>query len=40
MPYLIWAHITCIIWIPEVYFEDRNSYNIIKGLDSIDKKRF
>ena len=39
-PYLIWVHIACVIWTPEVYFEDRNSYSIIKGLDTIDKKRF
>lgn len=36
----VWIHYTCAIWVPEVYFEERNGLINIKGLENVDKKRF
>jgi hypothetical protein len=38
--HFVWVHYTCAIWIPEVYFEERNGNINIKGVETIDKKRF
>lgn len=38
--HFVWIHYTCAIWTPEVYFEERNGQINIKGVETIDKKRF
>ncbi|EAS02021.2 PHD zinc finger protein (macronuclear) [Tetrahymena thermophila SB210] len=39
-PYFVWCHITCTLWTPECFFDDKNYYTNIKGIENIDKQRF
>ena len=39
-PDRIWVHLSCALWIPEVYFDEMRTDNNIKGLDAIDTWRF
>ncbi|EGR28743.1 PHD-finger family protein, putative [Ichthyophthirius multifiliis] len=39
-PNYVWCHISCTLWTPECYFDDRNYYNFVKGIENIDKSRF
>ena len=36
----IWLHMSCSLFIPELYFKDDKKYTGINRLDQIDKKRF
>lgn len=39
-PHFVWCHITCALWTPECFFDDKNYYSNVKGMESIDKNRF
>ncbi|EGR27007.1 PHD-finger family protein, putative [Ichthyophthirius multifiliis] len=36
----VWCHISCILYVPECFFENKYFVNNIKGLDKIDQLRF
>jgi hypothetical protein len=36
----IWLHMSCSLFIPELFFKDDKKYTGINRIDLIDKKRF
>lgn len=40
LPFDIWAHVTCVLWMPETYFQDKINYATIRGIENIDNKKF
>lgn len=36
-PFFVWCHVSCALWTPECFFDDKNYYSNIKGLENIDK---
>ena len=36
----IWIHLSCGLWTPEVFLEEKKSAINIRGVENIDKKRF
>lgn len=36
----IWIHLSCGLWTPEIFLEEKKSVISIKGVENIDKKRF
>jgi len=39
-PYVMWCHVSCALWTPECFFDDKNFYSNVKGIENIDKQRF
>lgn len=39
-PFEVWVHITCALWLPETYFQDKLTYFMVRGLENIDTKKF
>jgi len=39
-PKEIWVHLSCALWIPEVYFDENKEKSNISGLDLIESWRF
>lgn len=39
-PHFVWVHVTCALWTPECYFDDKNYYSNVKGIENIDKQRY
>lgn len=37
---MIWIHLSCGLWTPEVFLDDKKNTITIKGVENIDKKRF
>ena len=36
----VWVHLTCVLWLPETYFQDKQTYSNVRGLENIDPKKF
>ena len=39
-PYYVWAHISCALFIPELFFADRIQMTNISGIENIDSNRW
>lgn len=37
---MVWIHLSCGLWTPEVFLEEKKNVINIKGVENIDKKRF
>jgi PHD-like zinc-binding domain len=40
LPKMIWIHISCGLWTPEIYLEEKKTGIVIKGVENIDPKRY
>jgi hypothetical protein len=39
-PKFVWVHITCVLFIPELYFKDSLNVTNIGGIENLDRERF
>jgi len=39
-PYQLWCHLTCVYWLPELYFDDLDTCETVKGIIFLNKRRF